>query len=368
MDIGDEISYTIQTTFRLLRRIPRATRGDSAYSLISHFPDGTEFVTADEPFELFGDHIVWPISTDEKSARWARRHLTLKVSSTKEVALVNTAQFTDDLGSVYATATVTTTFLPGLTYDLEKHVESSTTITAGERVTYTLWLTTNGPHFPAIITDVLPEGTIFLTATAPFSPAQPVVGRPLVWPLTHTHFSPGGIVSRTLVTSAPQVLVSSIVTNTAMAGDHLGYHVVQDSVTVSVQPWPMYGLRKQVGPAPVVTVGQRVTYSLVVTTTRPDLSAALTDTLPADTAFISASGDYTPTAPGPGDTVVWSLGPADFIEGIARHTLALSVTGVPSGNRLTNTAGIAGKSAKAVLIVFPTLYKFHLPLLTKRWP
>jgi uncharacterized repeat protein (TIGR01451 family) len=156
-----------------------------------------------------------------------------------------------------------------------------------------------------------------------------------------------------LILSVPQFVTSSILTNTSLAGDYVGYHAVQDSVGLNVRPWPVYGLNKQVTPSPVVSVGQRMTYTLLVTTNRPDLSVTLTDTLPSDTAFVAASGNHAPIAPGPGETLSWPLAPGDFVNGQVMRELVLRVTSVPSDNQLTNRAGIAGAGDSVTLGVLP---------------
>jgi uncharacterized repeat protein (TIGR01451 family) len=133
-------------------------------------------------------------------------------------------------------------------------------------------------------------------------------------------------------------------------------------------PTSHYQLRKQAQPSQSVRVGQYITYTLVVTTNRPDLPVTLSDTLPANSLFISASGLHSPIQPGPGDTLVWQLAPGDWNAGVAQRTLVLSVTQAASGSTLTNTAHISDVSDSAALSVLPAItgtYQVHLPLLIK---
>jgi uncharacterized repeat protein (TIGR01451 family) len=135
-------------------------------------------------------------------------------------------------------------------------------------------------------------------------------------------------------------------------------------------PTNSYQLRKQAEPAQFVRAGQYVTYTLAVTTNRPDLPVALSDTLPANSVFISASGSHSPLQPRPGETLVWQLAPGDWNAGVVQRTLVLSITQAASGSTLTNTASISGVSASAALLVLPPIgtYQVHLPLLLKDTP
>jgi uncharacterized repeat protein (TIGR01451 family) len=173
------------------------------------------------------------------------------------------------------------------------------------------------------------------------------------------------------------------------------YFIVCDEATKEYNRWwitqiisttnascspPNLILAKSATPAEGLEVGDIITYNLSFSNSG-DLAAinvVLTDRLPINTQFITASGSFTPPAPMPGDMITWN-----FIELIGRITgtqqLALVISPTQPGELITNVAAIRGKdiddvyvSAQAILTTpfrLPPIDEFHpiyLPIILKR--
>jgi len=336
--VGQRITYTLIVT---------TSRPDLSVTLADTLPIGTAFISASGDHTPTapgpGDTLTWLLTPDDFVSSQVTRTLTLSVTDAPANGLLTNRAGVAD---VTDSATLNVLALPA--YQLSKGVEPSALVTVGQRVTYTLVVTTSRPDLPVTLTDTLPAGTVFVSASGDYTPTAPSPGDTLTWPLAPGDFV-NGHATRTLTLSVTDMPAGGLLTNRAGVAD------ATDSATLNVLALPAYQLSKRVKPLPPVTVGQRVTYTLVVTTSRPDLPVTLNDTLPASTAFISASGDHTPNTPGPGDAIAWPLGPADWSGGVAQRTLVLSVTSVPSDNLLTNSASVAGAADSASLIVISDL-------------
>jgi len=163
----------------------------------------------------------------------------------------------------------------------------------GQDLTFVITLTNAGPapaYLPTI-TDTLPSGVTFVSATGGVTPQ----GNTLTLPVATIPV--GGTVRATVVVRATAtgtytnpVSVATVVTNPNPAAQNATASALVNmaasadlAVTVT-------------GPAATVTLGGDVTYTLVATNAGPSTvtDATLTDTLPAGVDFVSATGGVTP--------------------------------------------------------------------------
>jgi uncharacterized repeat protein (TIGR01451 family) len=157
------------------------------------------------------------------------------------------------------------------------------------------------------------------------------------------------------------------------------FNEIISTTTTSCSP-PHLILTKSAAPSEGVGVGDIITYSLSFSNTG-DLAAThavLTDRLPINTWFITASGNFTPPAPMPGDMITWNFG--ELMGGMTgTQQLALVISPTQTGEVITNVAAIRGKdiddvyvSAQAILTTpfrLPPIDEFHsiyLPIILKR--
>jgi uncharacterized repeat protein (TIGR01451 family) len=139
-------------------------------------------------------------------------------------------------------------------------------------------------------------------------------------------------------------------------------------------------LTKSVTPTEGLGAGDILTYTLSFSNTGdlPSPDVVLTDRLPLNTQFITASGVFTPPAPMPGDVITWNF--SELMGGMTgTQHLALVISLTQPGTVITNVAAMRGKSifdqyvsAQAVLTTpfsLPPVDESHpiyLPIILKR--
>ena len=237
-------------------------------------------------------------------------------------------------------------------------VDSVDPVQPGTNLAYTITLTNNGSSDSTFTTlsDPLPAGTTFIsfTAAAGFTCTTPAVGG------TGTVSCSGGTVlagASAVFTLTVQVGVGvapgTVLTNTATAdGPFIDPNSGNDAGTATTTVGAGsadLSIAKVDTPDPVNT-GANLTYTITATNAGPSdaTTAAVSDTLPAGTTFVSLSAPagWTCTTPavGSGGTVSCSI--PSFTVGSAVFTLTVQVAPtVAGGTVLANTASITSATA-----------------------
>jgi uncharacterized repeat protein (TIGR01451 family) len=222
-------------------------------------------------------------------------------------------------------------------------------VTAGTNLTYTITVTNNGPGpaSSASWSDALPAGTTFvsLPAVAGWSCTTPTVGMGGTVSCSNPSFAVGSSVFTLTVAVASSVPAGTVLTNTATATSttpdpNPGNNSGMATTTVAASA----DLSTQKGDAPdPVTAGNNLTYTITVTNAGPSAAAAaaLADTLPAGTTFVSLAspGGWSCTSPAVGASGTVSCSNPSLGVGNAVFTLVVKVgAAVAAGTVLTNTA------------------------------
>ena len=181
-------------------------------------------------------------------------------------------------------------------------VASTAWVYPGENITYTLSITHSvgvGPATNVVLTDTIPLGSTFITATMPY--AQ--IGDTIRWDFPSLE---------PMDTRSVDLVVTVNMTPTGMLSNE--YYAVRsdqvrlvrgDRVTTLIEDPSFLKLNKDAS-APVVAPGSDITYTLTITNEHdfiPATNVVLTDTIPAGTTFVSATLPYTQT----GDTIRWDF-------------------------------------------------------------
>jgi len=214
-------------------------------------------------------------------------------------------------GRINALAAVESALAPQLHLSKEA---SDTAVSPGDLLTYTLSISqTNGvsPLTNVILTDTLPIGTMFVTATLPFTQN----GTAITW--NRASLAEGDVWQAELVVQVPS-------DSTETSVENVYYGVAADGATavtgpiVSVtieQPTAQLHLQKLVSET-IIEPGETLTYSLSLTQSSilppaplpgPPTAVSnlvLTDTLPVGTTFITATLPFTQN----GDIITWNRG------------------------------------------------------------
>jgi len=226
-------------------------------------------------------------------------------------------------------------------------------VTAGNDITYSLTLFNAGPNVAtnANFSDTLPPNTTFVSLTQDTGPTASCTNPPV---------GQGGTVFCQIPTlgsgiGADFTLViktgnTSSVTNTAIANSDqfdTDQSDNSDSVTTPVTPSADLQVTKS-GPA-AVTAGNNITYNITLTNNGPtDASnVSLTDALPANTTFVSATQNSGPpfSCGESAGTVTCTI--ATFPAGAtATFTFVFHVSAaLPNGSTVTNTANVSSATA-----------------------
>lgn len=227
----------------------------------------------------------------------------------------------------------------------------------GDEITYTLSWSVTGNAFvdSLVIKDPLPANTTFVAA----SNGGTVIAGAATWTLVAGPYKAGDNGSVTLTVKLADVLYDgTVITNTAeVCGfaqtqnqevNELVKQCDEDTTTTTVDSDFTVQIEKT-GPA-TAEVGDQITYTLsyLVMGNTPVDMLAITDTLPANTTFVSASngGTYDSNT----NLVTWDLGaamPGDF----GNVTLTVTLGEVDAGTVITNTGEICGTVVEAPSVI-----------------
>ncbi len=257
---------------------------------------------------------------------------------------------------------VVTTTVNAPAFALNK-IESSDSITAGARLTYTILLTNTGhltTSLPYTIVETLPAYTTYADSVPP---AQ-VGGNVLTWTLT-APLAPGQAAQVTFAVTVTAPLTDGL---TLVNSDYRAFSVEVTPtvsgppVTTTVRSWPTLSIDKTDSPDPV-PAGELVTYTLTVTNATdaigPALGTFVTDTLPGDVMFQSCSPSCQP-----GQTVTWTLGTLQPGEARTLTLVGRVYSPLPNGTVLTNTAAVSATNALATVETSETTTVASAPAFT----
>jgi uncharacterized repeat protein (TIGR01451 family) len=242
---------------------------------------------------------------------------------------------------------------------------TSSTVTAGTNLTYTLTVANNGPSTAqgVQLTDATPADTTFVSFVQDSGPTftitqEPSAGGTGFVTATDASLLPTGFNSTTPAVFTFVVHVNSstpstaTIDNTAIVQSNTTIDPVpgnnQSSTSTSVATSADLSVTKT-GPASPVTAGNNLTYTITVTNSGPSdaQSVSLTDAVPTGTTFVSESQTggpgFTFTNPSPGGTGTVSGSIASFASGAsASFTLVVhALSSDTDGSTIDNTAQVS---------------------------
>ena len=238
--------------------------------------------------------------------------------------------------------------------------DSPDPVTAGGNLTYTVSFTNNGPGSASdvTVTDAVPANTVFVSASAP---AGWTITTPPVNGTGNVIFSKATVIDAETATFQIVVSVSpsatGTITNNATAATtsndpNTANNTGTATTTVNAIDSDL-GVTKSDSPDPV-NAGSNLTYAINLSSngvTFGSTGAVVTDAVPANTTFVSASAppDWTVTAPAPGGT-----GNVTFTKSIvnpgdtAAFQMVVNVNASTANNAtITNTVNVVSASSDA---------------------
>jgi uncharacterized repeat protein (TIGR01451 family) len=232
---------------------------------------------------------------------------------------------------------------------------SPPSVTAGSNIIYTITVSNGGPDTALNVTleDPLPPNTTFVSLNQDNGPTAvctpPGVGTNGIVSCNFTALANSASAQFTLVIEAGN---TTSATNTAtVTTDSADSNPTNDSSTVITSVTPSADLAVTKNGPSTISAGTNITYTVTVTNNGPSDAdnVSLTDTLPADTTFVSATQTSGPTfscaTPGLGGTGTITCTSATLATtATATFTFVLHVSPSAS-NSVANTADIATTTA-----------------------
>ena len=312
-------------------------------SLSDTLPAGVGFVSASGTGWTCGEAAGVVTCTRPSLATGSAPTITVNVTAPATAgSLVNTATVsaaTADPDLTNNTDQLTTTVTAVADLSIAKTGPAS--VTAGSTVAYSLAVSNAGPSTATSVsvTDTLPAGVSFVSASGTGWTCGQAAG---VVTCTQPSLATGSAPTITVNVTAPAAagsLVNTASVSAATADPDLTNNT--DQLTTTVTALADLSITKT-GP-PTVGAGGAVSYSLAVSNGGPSTatSVSVTDTLPADVSFVSASGTGWTCSEAAG---VVTCTRASLATGAA-PVLTINVTAPAGAGSLVNTASVSAATA-----------------------
>ncbi len=350
---GELLNYTIIVTNS------SASKGPADNVVVTDtFPANTQLIGVGLESGIDGiisvvtdSHIVtWQITDSIPIGAMREMTLTLRVDSplTNSTILNNDyeASVSNSLNFlIYDPPAVTTTVVSTPTLHVTK-AANPTNIEAGDVLTYTIVYSNSGNAnaIGVIITDTLDDNAVFSETFG--TPAGvhdgSSSGGDIVWDIGFVEGEAAqiGILTVTVQITKP-LPDDSLITNTVSIASLQGM-TATETITTPVNSRPDLQISKQVEPSPTVAAGELLTYTLTISNIGNALAnnAILTDVMPANTTFYSATVGFTPANPTAGNPITWLI-PTISLDETLTYTLIVTVNNpLANGTQITNTANI----------------------------
>lgn len=269
-----------------------------------------------------------------------------EVAFSAQQSMSNTLAFTD-IGPAL------TTLVNAPTWAITK--TASATVQPGDFLTYTI-MAENVGHFATsgtyTITDEAPQYTSYVTST----PAAAESGGSLTWTFSDT-LPVNGVRVVTYVVQVTEPLTNgiSIVNDSyVVTGGNVYTGAIGQAISTTVSGTANLTITKSANPTPAVDAGNLLTYTLTVTNQSgaqsPADNVVISDTLPADTVFQSATflGGATGSVTNTGSLVQWSLNDPLAVGASAQVQVVARVQSpLPNGSVITNTHSVSASNISA---------------------
>jgi uncharacterized repeat protein (TIGR01451 family) len=311
--------------------------------LTDTLPAGVTFVSATAPCTQAAGTVTCNLGT---IANGANTVITIVITPTAPGVLTNTASVTateNDPVAANNMATEMTTVNAMADISVTKTDAPDPIVLGSGNLTYTVTVANAGPSPAAgvVLTDTLPAGVTFVSATAPCTQAAGTVTCNL-----GTIASGANTVITIVVTpTAVGILTNTATVTTTTADANAANNMAVEMTTVNASA--NLSITKTDAPDPAI-VNQNLTYTITVNNAGPSPATMLTmtDVLPANTTFqsLASPAGWTCMTPAVGANGTVTCTNPNLASGAAAATFTLVVRPTAAGN-LSNTATIASATA-----------------------
>ena len=349
----DNITYTLSYS-------NTGTANASGVVITDNMPANTSFVSATAGGTLAAGVVTWNVGA---LAAGASGTVQLVVSINTPIAnntTITNATYAIDCNETAPTsgAAITTTVLSDPRFNLTK-VDAPDPVGAGSNITYTIGYQNVGTNNATgvVISDSLPANTAFVSATAGGTLAAGIV----TWNVGAVNAGSSGSVQLVVRVNSP-LANGTVITNTGWTIDsNESLPQTGPNATTTVTSAPVLTLSKTDAPDPVAA-GANITYTLSYGNAG-NMNAsgvAITDTIPANTTFVSATGGGTLAA----GVVTWNLGALNAGSSGTVQLVVQVASPLANGTVITNatyqitsneTAPVSGAAVTTTVSATPTL-------------
>jgi len=293
---GGNLTYTLNYS-------NTGSAGATSLVISDTLPANTTFVSATGGGTLSAGVVTWSVASLAAGASGSVQ-LVVRVASplpngtviTNGTYSVDSAETTPASGASIAT---TVTSAPVLAVSAN---DAPDPVVAGANLTYTLSYSNTGSAGATslVITDTVPANTTFVSATGGGTLSAGVV----TWSVTSLAAGASGSVQLVVRVASP-LPNGTVITNGTYSIDSAETAPVSGaSITTTVTSAPVLAISATDAPDPV-TAGGNLTYTLSYSNTgnAGATTVVITDTVPANTTFVSATGGGTLS----GSAVAWSI-------------------------------------------------------------
>jgi uncharacterized repeat protein (TIGR01451 family) len=267
-------------------------------------PANTTYVSSTGSGTLSSGTVTWSVASLNAGASGSVQMVVKTASPLANGTLITHGTYSIDSAQTSpvsgASITTTVTSTPTMTLAL---TDAPDPVQAGGNITYTLTYGNNGSMDASgvVVTDVVPANTTFVSATAGGTLASGTVS----WNLGSVAVGATGSVQMTVQVANPLTNGTVIANNGASIDSTQTNPVNAASVNTTVTSAPVLSVSAADSPDPV-QAGANLTYTLSYGNSgnATGTSVVISDTLPANTTFVSATGGGTLAS----GVVTWSIG------------------------------------------------------------
>lgn len=349
---GELLTYTIDVTYH------NVSSPTNNVVLTDVIPVNTTFVTATMPYTLNGSVVEWQRSSLGANQTW-QVQLVVRVAeaATGDITNADYQTYSDEVTAVSGDPVVTPIFI----HTLALHKTAGTTLVSpGEWLTYTLVVTHQhdiAPTTNVVLTDTIPQNTTLITATEPFQQNGDVIS----WQ-TPT-LAANGTWQVNMVVAVDPFATTDIVNEAYGVRSDDVDTVMGAPVTTTIQA--EYGLTMTLTASGPAVPGTPLTYTFTVSNPHPVApvhNLILTDTLPAQTTFITATMPFTID----GNVIMWTSSSLNAGE-VWQVNLVVGVALTATGTIENAVYGVMSDEVTAVsgppLIIPVAIYHIYLPFI-----
>lgn len=219
-------------------------------------------------------------------------------------------------------------------------------VVAGNLVTYTIALSSTGSRYVdnIVLTDTIPASTDLIT----YSVSQGTIsaGNNVITATVGRLYPASDTVTVTLVVKPPITSTTQIISNRAFIKSE-PIITASNVITHQIVNEPVLAVTKSVIPSSAIEPGERLTYTIIVSSSGQGVATdiVISDTLPANTEFVTNSINLTPVDSGTKGSVPPILASNITITAGQRITLTYAVTTaapLPNGTIITNSVAVSG--------------------------